>query len=83
MTDSRKNYTKRRRYGYRRRRSAAGYLGRIAALALFVLLAFRYKDADRILVLGKNGIEEEGTHEELLSKKGTYYRLWNGAYEEE
>lgn len=41
------------------------------------------KDADRILVLGKNGIEEEGTHEELLSKKGTYYRLWNGAYEEE
>ena len=49
MTDSRKNYTKRRRYGYRRRRSAAGYLGRIAALALFVLLAFRYKDADRIL----------------------------------
>ncbi|MBR2685717.1 MAG: ABC transporter ATP-binding protein [Erysipelotrichaceae bacterium] len=41
------------------------------------------KDADRILVLGKNGIEEEGTHEELLAKKGTYYRLWNGAYEEE
>ena len=41
------------------------------------------KDADRILVLGKNGIEEEGTHEELLSKKGTYYRLWNGACEEE
>lgn len=41
------------------------------------------KDADRILVLGKNGIEEEGTHEELLAKKGTYYRLWNGANEEE
>lgn len=41
------------------------------------------KDADRILVLGKNGIEEEGTHEELLAKKGTYYRLWNGAYDEE
>ncbi|MBQ6490408.1 MAG: ABC transporter ATP-binding protein [Solobacterium sp.] len=36
------------------------------------------KDADRILVLGKDGIEEEGTHEELLSKKGTYWRLWNG-----
>ena len=36
------------------------------------------KNADRILVLGKNGIEEEGTHEELLARKGIYYRLWNG-----
>ena len=36
------------------------------------------KNADRILVLGKDGIEEEGSHEELLAKKGIYYRLWNG-----
>ncbi|WP_336647915.1 ABC transporter ATP-binding protein [Gemmiger sp.] len=36
------------------------------------------KNADRILVLGKDGIEEEGRHEELLAKKGIYYRLWNG-----
>ena len=36
------------------------------------------KNADRILVLGKSGIEEEGCHEELLAKKGIYYRLWNG-----
>ena len=36
------------------------------------------KNADRILVLGKSGIEEEGRHEELLAKKGIYYRLWNG-----
>ncbi|MCR5230446.1 MAG: ABC transporter ATP-binding protein/permease [Solobacterium sp.] len=35
-------------------------------------------DSDRIIVLGKDGIEEEGTHEELLKKKGTYWRLWNG-----
>ncbi|MBQ3864367.1 MAG: ABC transporter ATP-binding protein [Clostridia bacterium] len=35
------------------------------------------QDADRILVLDKNGIEEEGTHEELLRKQGMYYRLWN------
>ena len=34
--------------------------------------------ADRILVLGADGIEEEGTHESLLAKKGVYYRLWNG-----
>ncbi len=36
------------------------------------------KNADRILVLGKAGIEEEGSHEELLAKEGIYYRLWNG-----
>lgn len=36
------------------------------------------QNADRIVVLGKEGIEEEGTHEELLAKKGTYYRLWTG-----
>lgn len=34
--------------------------------------------ADRIVVLGKDGIEEEGTHTQLLAKKGTYYRLWTG-----
>ncbi|MDD4850275.1 MAG: ABC transporter ATP-binding protein [Gemmiger sp.] len=36
------------------------------------------QNADRILVLGKNGIEEEGNHQQLLAKKGIYYRLWNG-----
>lgn len=35
------------------------------------------KNYDRIIVLSKDGIEEEGTHEELLSMHGTYYRLWN------
>ena len=34
--------------------------------------------ADRILVLGSEGIEEEGTHEQLLARQGVYYRLWNG-----
>ena len=37
------------------------------------------QNADRILVLGENGIEEQGTHEELLAKKGAYYHLWNTA----
>jgi len=36
------------------------------------------QNADRILVLGKDGIEEEGSHQELLARKGIYYRLWNG-----
>ena len=30
------------------------------------------------LVLGRDGIEEEGSHDELLAKQGVYYRLWNG-----
>ena len=40
------------------------------------------RNADRIIVLGKNGIEEEGNHETLLANKGTYYRLWNGIEKE-
>ena len=36
------------------------------------------QNADRILVLGRDGIEEEGSHEALLAKQGVYYRLWNG-----
>ena len=35
------------------------------------------KDYDRIVVLGADGIEEMGTHEELLAHGGAYYRLWN------
>ena len=35
--------------------------------------------ADRILVLGENGIEEEGTHEELMAKHGVSHKLWTGA----
>ena len=36
------------------------------------------QNADRILVLGREGIEEQGTHAQLLAKKGVYFRLWNG-----
>ena len=34
------------------------------------------RNAKRILVLTENGIEEEGTHEELMSKKGVYESLY-------
>ncbi len=33
------------------------------------------KEADRIMVVTKKGIEEEGTHEELLQKKGIFAHL--------
>lgn len=35
------------------------------------------RNAKRILVLTERGIEEEGTHDELLLKKGAYARLYN------
>lgn len=35
------------------------------------------KDADRIVVLKKGQIVEQGTHEELISKQGEYHRLFN------
>ena len=37
------------------------------------------QNADRILVLTDNGIEEEGTHSELLAQKGIYYNLYEMA----
>ncbi len=33
-------------------------------------------DADKIVVLDKGQVIEEGTHEELLAKKTAYYSLW-------
>ena len=35
------------------------------------------KNATKILVLTANGIEESGTHQELMRKKGIYYGLYN------
>ena len=35
------------------------------------------QNAKRILVLTENGIEEEGTHEELLARGGIYEKLYH------
>lgn len=37
------------------------------------------QNADRILVLSRGHIEEEGTHAQLLAAGGAYSRLWNRA----
>ncbi|MDO4490015.1 MAG: ABC transporter ATP-binding protein [Lachnospiraceae bacterium] len=37
------------------------------------------RDANRIFVLTENGIEEEGDHEELLKKRGIYYKFYQMA----
>ena len=39
------------------------------------------KNADRILVLGRDGIEEEGSHDELLAANGFYAKLYNSQFE--
>lgn len=38
------------------------------------------KNADNIIVLTQNGIEESGTHEELLAKQGIYHGLYNAQF---
>ena len=35
------------------------------------------QNADKIVVINKGTIVEEGTHHELLSRKGAYFQLYN------
>ena len=39
------------------------------------------RNADVIIVLDHGEIIEKGNHKELLEQKGTYYRLYTGAFE--
>lgn len=39
------------------------------------------RHVDRIVVLGQQGIMEQGSHEELLARKGEYYRLYMAQFE--
>lgn len=41
------------------------------------------QNADKIMVLTQNGIEETGTHNELMKKKGIYYNMQMAAKKEE
>jgi ATP-binding cassette subfamily B protein len=40
------------------------------------------KESDVILVMNKGNIVEQGTHQELLSRKGFYYNLYNSQFSE-
>ncbi len=40
------------------------------------------RNADRILVMDNGDIVEQGSHEELLAKKGFYYSIYNSQFEE-
>ena len=39
------------------------------------------RNAERIIVLSENGIEEEGTHDNLIAKNGTYAHLYKMQFE--
>ena len=50
------------------------------ALARAIVIAHRLstvRDADYIIVMDNGEIVEKGTHEELIEKRGQYYRLYN------
>lgn len=38
------------------------------------------KNAERIIVLTEKGIEEDGTHQELMKKRGEYFKLYNSQF---
>ncbi len=38
------------------------------------------QNAERIIVLTENGIEEDGTHTELMKKRGEYFKLYNSQF---
>lgn len=61
-------------------------LDKLAAGKTTLTIAHRLttiRGADRILVLSGNRIVEEGNHETLMKKQGTYYQLYMSVQEQE
>ena len=55
-------------------------LSRLAKGRTTLIIAHRLttiKNADKIIVIGKEGIVEQGSHHELMAKKTAYYELYN------
>lgn len=40
------------------------------------------RNADKIVVINEGQVKEQGTHEELIAKKGIYYTMYTGIFEE-
>ncbi len=40
------------------------------------------RNADKIIVINEGQIKEQGTHEELIAKRGMYYTMYTGIFEE-
>ncbi len=62
--------------------AVAKSLGRLSEGRTTITIAHRLssiKNSDRILVLTEDGITEEGSHDELMALKGTYYQFYTMA----
>ncbi|AZR73413.1 thiamine ABC transporter permease [Anoxybacter fermentans] len=60
-------------------------LRRLAKNRTTLVIAHRLstiKDADQIVVLTENGIQEQGTHQQLLARNGLYASLYNAQFRE-
>ncbi len=61
-------------------------LNNVAAGRTSFIIAHRLstiRQADRIVLLGREGIVEQGSHRELIRKRGAYYRLYTSQFIEE
>jgi ATP-binding cassette subfamily B protein len=61
-------------------------LGRLLHGRTSIVIAHRLstiRDVDRIIVLHKGRVVEDGSHEELLTQRGYYYRLYQLQFAEQ